>query len=417
MNGMENKDGPGRPGEWLAPFAALKKRDFRYFWIGNLAIFNAFQMGMVASGWLIYTLTNAALALGIISLAWGVPTVVFSLWGGAVADRVRKRDLLLATQVGAMLAHGVITVLILLGLIQFWHLVVSAVFSGVLFAFALPARHGIIPELVEDTQIPAAVALGATAMNFCRVVSPAIAGVLLKFIGIPGVYLVTLGSYLVVVASTLMIRRGRRPVKAEGSTVLKDLFEGLSFVRSSRLIRLLLFVAFATILVGTPYGNLMPVFAKKVFAVGETGLGLLMASVGLGALCGSVLSSWLAGGARKGVLMLASGLVFGLSLVLFGVSPGMGWAMGFLFFVGLSSSTYFVATNTILISSTPPPLVGRVMSIYMITWGLQPLGVVPFSLLTDLAGARAAMVLAGLLLVAITGLMVASPGLRRLIRP
>ncbi len=371
----------------IAAFNTLKSRDFRRFWISMIFFYNAMQMGMVARGWLVYTLTDSPLALGLVSAGWGLPMVLFSLYGGVITDRFRKRNLMLITQAGLFLNALAIAILINTELIALWHLVAGSVFSGFVLALGLPARQAFVMELVGKKDLLNAVALNSMAMNLCRIASPALAGVLIKFIDIPGVYWLIVVSYIVNIFLMTTIPAGERIEGKEDVSIADDLKEGLRYVRNSPIILTLMLLAFIPILVALPYQMLMPVFAKTIFQAGETGLGLLMSAVGIGALTGSLILSTLKDFRHKGLLMLAAGFVFGVFLILFSQSGTLYLACFFLLFSGIGSSLYYTLTNTLIMGNTPEELTGRVMSIYMMTWGLMPLGTLPAGALAETFGA------------------------------
>ena len=416
--------GPGRPGMMpggprpkmrLSALSSLRIRNYRWLWFGMIGFFNSMQMQMVAGGWLVYTMTDSPMALGLVSAGAGVPMLLLSLIGGTVADRVSKRNLLLVTQVLIFIQMAIITILIVTDLLAIWHLVLASVISGIIFSFAMPARTAFIVDLVGQDDLLNAVALNSMAMNICRIASPALAGLLLKWIDIPGVYWVILFSYALGVFTTIMIPPGgTMPAKAD-VPLLKDMVEGLKFVKSNYIILALMILVFIPIFTAMPFQMLMPVFARTVFQAGETGLGLLMSAVGAGALVGSSIIASLGNFRRKGVLMLATGMVFGVALILFGQSDSLRSGAFFLIFVGGGSSMFMTLTNTLIMSNTPQELIGRVTSIFMMTFGLMPLGVLPAGAIAEAFGAPITVVIGGvLLLVFLLAATATQPRLRRL---
>jgi MFS family permease len=376
-------------------FGPLKNRGFRLYWFGNLATHNGIQMSIVVRGWLVYTLTDNATALGLVAAAFGVPMLLVSLYGGAVADRVRKRNLILLTQTVGFVVLAAVGVLISLEAIKFWHLMVSAFLTGILFAFALPARQALVVELVGSEQMLSAVALGSIGMNLCRIASPALAGVLIKLLGVPGAYWLTVASNLLSVLFTYYLPPGVKPEPRAGVGLGRDLWEGLLFVKNSTVVLVLLTAALVTVVLAMPYQTLMPVFAKTIFQAGETGLGILMSAIGVGALAGSMVVNRFGRFRRQGLVMLISGVSFGLFLVLFAYAPNLPAAFALLSAATFGSSIFFVLTNTLLINNTPREYTGRVMSLFMMTWGLQPVGSLPAAALADRFGAPLAVALGG----------------------
>ena len=371
----------------MEAFKALGNRDFRWYWAGLLAAFNSMQMQMVARGWLVYTMTDSSLALGLVTAGFGISMFVFSLYGGAIADRVNKRNLMVITRGGIGLVSLIITILITFDRIELWHLIISSFISGVFMAFNMPGRQAFLMELMGKDALLNAIALNSIALNICRIGSPALAGVLIKLIGLKGVYWIISLSNVVVVLTLLMIPPGKVEKSDNRARILKDVLEGFTYVRQNRIILLLLLLGFVPILTAMPYQLLMPVFAKTVFKAGETGLGLLMSAVGLGALSGSTLIASLGDIKSKGLVQIFAGFIFGGFLILFALSPSIIFALVFLFVAGIGSSMYMTLNNTLVMTHTPEELVGRVMSIYMMTFGLMPLAALPAGALADIIGA------------------------------
>ncbi|MHB8842743.1 MAG: MFS transporter [Candidatus Aquicultor sp.] len=371
------------------PLYSLKNRSFRILWLGMFASMNAMQMAGIAGGWLVYTMTNSPLALGIVMAGSGIPLILLSLFGGAVADRVRKRNLLLLTQASLCAISVAITGLVVFKVIVLWHLVVASFVSGTVSSFNLPARQAFLMELVNEDELTNAIALNSAAGNICQIGSPALAGVLLTIINIPGVFGIVALGYGLAFFSLLLLPKGEKPLKKtdQRASVKKDVLEGLRYVRSNPTLLSLLLMAFVPLITATSYFPLMPVFAKTIFKAGETGLGFLMSSAGIGAFCGSFFLAALGDFRRKGVLMLSSGMLFGFSLVCFGMTWNLVVAMAFLFFVGAGGSMFLTLIMSLIMSNTPPALTGRVMSIFIMTWGLMPLAALPAGALAQLFSA------------------------------
>jgi len=399
----------------LAAFVALRNRNFLWYWLGMLASFNGMQMQMVARGWLVYTMTDSPMDLGLVTAGAGIPMVLFSLYGGAVADRVSKRNLLLVTRGGIAVITLVISLLISFKVIAVWHLMVSSVLSGLFMSFYMPGRQAFVMELVGKDAILNAVALNSMAMNICRVASPALAGILIKYIGTAGVYwLVTLSGFLVVF-TLAMIPAGKPAMVRPNVPLMADMVEGLRYVRNNSTIMLLLLMAFVPVITAMPYQTLMPVFARSVFKAGETGLGLMMSSVGIGALVGSTFLASVGDIRHKGILQIITGAVFGLSLLFFSLSGSLPLAMFFLVFLGGGSSIFMTLNNTLLMTSTPEAMTGRVMSLAMMTFGLMPLASLPVGALAEFLGAPLTMAMGSAIFFAfIVIVALFHPPLRRL---
>lgn len=399
----------------VSTFGSLAVPGFRWFWLANVGFFGAMQMQTVAQGWIVYEMTGDPLSLGGISAAMGVPMLVCSLFGGVLADRVVKRDLLMVTQASLGTITLVVAALIAAGLIQYWHLLAAAVVSGIIFSFNMPSRQALIPELVGDRMLANAVAINSSGMNLMRMAGPAIAGVLLSAIGAAGVYFVMVGCYVFVIAMMLMVPRtqvGRGRIHAP---VLDALREGVVYLFHAPVVLTLIGAEFVLVLAGMSYQTLLPVFARDVLEVGPSGLGALFSAVGVGALIGSMAVAALARLPRRGAMLLGSGVLFGAGLIGFALSSSFVLALSFLGLVGVGSSAYMALNNGLVMGIVAPAMRGRIMSVYLFTFGLQPLGTVPLSAIAAAFGAPLAVGLGGAILAAtMSSLAIFRPSVRRL---
>jgi MFS family permease len=390
---------------WKRPFLALQERDFRNLWVGMLPGTLAMQMGMVTTGWVAYDISGSATSVGFVALGSGIPMLTLGLFGGVVADRFPKRRTLLLTQSLIGIAAAINAVLVLTGVIQIWQLMVVAVLQGIGFAFNMPSRQAFVAQLISRERLMNAVALNNAGMNFSRVIGPSIAGALIAWIGPGEVYVLMALMYAFVVYSLTRIPQSGAPIggtkRPPPLTALRD---GLGYIRSNATVFTLLVLAFAPVLLGMPYQQLMPVFAEEVFNVGASGLGLLLSVNGIGALIGSLMVAGMSGGfRRRGLLQMAFGIVFGLSIAVFAFGQSYPLALAMLLVVGMVSAGFQSLNSTLVISNTDPAYHGRVMSVYMLTFSAMPLGVVPFGALSDAFGAPITIGIGGLLLAAVIG--------------
>ncbi|MBA7609052.1 Enterobactin exporter EntS [subsurface metagenome] len=399
----------------VTTFTSLKNRHYRWFWLGMLASFIGIHLQLVARNWLVYEMTGSALALGIVIAAWGLPILLLSLYGGAVADRVKKRNLLIVTQV----ANGIITLIIAILIategILLWHLIAAAALTGIIFAFHVPARLAIIPELVQKREILNAIALNSTGMNLSRFVGFAIGGALLGVIGVAGVYYVVVFCFFVSAALLFMLPVVEKVRQRAVTSIKVDMMEGLRYIYHSPLLRSLLAMAFVSIAFGLPYMNLMPVFAVDIFDVGEFGLGFLLGMAGLGSLIGSLILASLGDFRRKGLLCIGLAFGFGATVALFGFSDSYPLSLVLLIAVGLLGAGYLAVNNTLIQSKVPHEMLGRVMSIYVMTFAMMPLGTLPLGAVSEAIGAQLAIGAGGIIVVLFTlGMAIFHPRLRRL---
>jgi MFS family permease len=406
----------GRDPVILRVYPALGNAAYRLLWLGLLPSTLAVQMNQVASPYTAFTLADSAAVLGLVSLAQGLPMMLLGLVGGVVADRVPRRSVLIGSQSALGLAAAMLAGLGLLGGLQVWHVIAATLVQGAAFAFNMPARQAYIAELVSRPQLASAVGLNSATQNFGRIAGPAVAGVLLALpgIGLIAAFLAIAGMYCVALLTLLRLPHGhassnpRAAVKEDSRT---QLIEGLRYVRGSPTILALIGMNLIVVAFGMPYQTLMPVFAERVYAAGASGLGLLLAGSGAGALAGAVCVAALSGFSRPSLLQLGLAVALGVSLVVFAITRWFPLAVGLLVVIGFLFSAFSALNNTLIMSRTEPHLTGRVMSMYLLTWGAMPVGAVPLAWLAEHAGAPLAMAIAGVVVV------VGVTGLTRLLAP
>jgi len=342
-------------------------------------------MGTVAQGWLVYQLTGSAFALGWVGSGWSISTLLLSLYGGAVADRVEKRDLLIWARLAMALNTLAIALLISTGAIQIWHLVVNSLLSGVCFSFMMPAGQAIVSELVDREALLNAVSLNSVGMGLMGIFSASLAGYLVEVVGVAGAYYAMVGFYVIALFSLTKLPRTGRGERSPVS-VWADLREGVRYIRSHSVIHALLGLVLARVLFAMPYRTFMPKFAQEVMGMDASGLGVLMAAPGVGALISSLATASLGDFRGKGKLLLASGVIMGGSLFLFANTTSLALVLLFLGLVGAAGNACMVANNTLIQANSHDRLRGRVMSVYMMMWGLMPLGTLPAGAIADRMG-------------------------------
>jgi MFS family permease len=411
---------PAAVGAWQRTFASLRPPTYRWFWSGLLAYFFGFQMDMIARGYLAFDLTGSATALGIVSVAWGVPLLFLSLVGGAVADRVEKRDLLLVTQGAMALAALTMAILVQTDLIQIWHIVMLGFFLGVVWSFAIPSRQAMVPELVSEHNLMNALALNNSAMNTCRIVGPSLAGGLIAvpFFGVAGVYYMIAALYAVSTLTLVRVPRSGLAAARVHERMWQGIATGLRYVTTNSALTVLIGIACVAIILGMPYMTLLPVFAEDVHNVGAVGLGAMSTMVGMGAIVGSLFIAYFSTYPHRAALQLVLGVAFGVGVFLFGGAPTFALALPALALVGLTFNGYLTINNTLIFSHARRELHGRVMSVYMLTWSLMPLAALPMSILADVVGPEPTVATAGVLVALfIGGVAVLYPAYRKLGSP
>ena len=441
MRGPLMRGGPGggelpvtlAPGGWLRTFGSLQNRNFRWFFGGNVASWIGQNMQMVASGWLVYDLTGSPLALGGTMAITAVPILLFSPFGGVITDRVSKRNLLIVTQSAIGLITLIMAILIATHQIQYWHILASSLITGAIFAFNMPGRQALIVEIVGDETLMNAIALQSGGMNLTRIIGPSIAGVLMLFIGIAGVYFINVAFCAASVFALFMIPITSTTELKVARTITEEFFEGINFIRRSPTLLMLLIMGVVPMLFVMSYAVFMPIFARDLWHVGELGLGVLNSVPGIGGLIGSLTVASLGNFERKGWLLLICAIANGLALGLFSLSPSLHLSspsltvMGIIFpasflialliliVVGSAQVGYQAVNNTLIQTIITDDIRGRIMSVYMMAFGLMPLGVLPASYIADVWGAQVAVGSGGILLALFAlGVGILYPRFRRL---
>ncbi|MBI4200995.1 MAG: MFS transporter [Chloroflexi bacterium] len=377
---------------------ALRFRDYRLFWCGQLISVLGFQMLIVAQGWLIYDLTGSKVQLGLVGLASAVPSILLNLFGGVVADKVDIRRLIIVLQSLSALVMLVLATLTLTHLVEPWHLMAVAFLMGAMGAFDGPSRQAIFPHLIQRDAMMNAVALNSATWQSSRIIGPALAGVLIALVG-PAITFYMAAAGFVVFALFLAAVRMPRLKRTSSTNVFADMVEGLKYIRSNRTFLFLLGMSFFNSFFGMSYIFLMPVFQKDVLGVGPSGLGVLLGMGGAGALLGTVLVASLGNIRSKGLMLIGGAVAFGCLLMLFAYSH---WFLASLLLValaGASASIYLILIQGTLQMLVPNQFRGRVMGFWGMTYQIMPLGGFQAGVLATFVGPSLAVALGGLAVV------------------
>lgn len=378
-------------------FSSLKVKYFRIYWLGMFVSLIGTWIQTVAQSWLVFQLTNSAFLLGVVGFLGSIPIFVLSLFGGVLADRVNKRNILIFTQAAFMLLAFLLAILTQFKFITPLQIMSIALLNGIIMAFDAPARQSIVVELVGKKHLFNAIALNSVSFNSSRIIGPAIAGVLVSVIGMSGCFYLNGFSFLAVIIALFFIKFDPKVIQKNNSA-LKDLKEGLSFISHNSLILALVSMVAAMSFFGISYVILMPVFVNNVLHSGVKGLGVLMSSAGFGALIGALILARLGDFKYKGRLLITSAFLFSLSLIIFSLSKSYALSIISLMFVGCTSVIPIALVNTLLQINVPDEFRGRVMSLFMITFaGVVPFGNLISGSLAQSFGVSAALTFCGLI--------------------
>jgi MFS family permease len=391
-------------------FAALRHRNFALLWSGLIVSNVGTWMQNVAQGWLILQLTNSPLWLGLLGLSFAIPMISLPLIGGAVADRVDRVRLLYVTQSGMAVGAIGLAILTWTGKVQAWHILVAAFLGSALLAFDSPARQALMPDLVPPRDLLNAMSLNAATYNGAALLGPALAGVLLAPLGAGSLFFVNGVSFVAVLIALLLLRDVRRRAGGPQASLARSMRAGLAYAWRTRLILALLVLSSLVAVFARSYQNLLPIFARDIWHAGAQGYGILLSSAGAGAVVGAFGLASIRKARRQGRLLVVSGVLFGVSISCFAISPSFVLGVLFLFLSGLTSTVFGTIIATFLQLEAPNELRGRVLSLYSITLiGLPSLGALASGAVAEwlggLSGAPHAVLLGGLMALAMVILL------------
>ncbi len=382
-------------------FASLRHRNYRYFWIGTLVSNIGDWMDNVAFNWLMWELTGSGAYLGLLALFRAAPILVFTLFGGALADRMERRRLLQITQVGAMVLALILSALVITGAVEVWHVFVIASGRGIVMSINMPTRQAMISDIVERKDLTNAIALNSATMNLTRILGGSIGGILITIIGTGGVFLVNGLSTIILIVTLAFMVIPPLAVDLRRRSLLRSIGDGLSYIKASDILLSLIILALAPMILGMPYMTLLPIFADEVLGIGNEGYGVLVAFTGIGAMAGALTIAATANMRHRGRTMLILMMVFGVMLLIFSQSSNATLSFALLLGVGAGQTTYMALNNTLLQTHASDEMRGRVMSVFFLNRGMVPLGTVGAGFATEFIGVQWTVTVMAAMLVAL----------------
>jgi MFS family permease len=379
------------------PLRALRHRNFRLFFGGQTISLMGTWMTRLATSWLVYRLTGSPFLLGVVGFAGQIPTFVLAPLAGVWVDRLNRRNVLVVTQVLAMLQSLALAALTLSHRINIREVILLSAFQGLINAFDMPGRQTFLVEMIEDKQdLGNAIALNSSMVNMARLVGPSLAGAVIALSSEGYCFLIDGVSYLAVILSLLLMRTKPASIKRSTESVLVELREGWKYVSGSAPIRTILLL-FATVsLMGWPFTVLMPIFAGKILHGGPHTLGFLMGAVGLGALISAISLAMRKTVLGLGKMIAISTAAFGVGLIGFGFSRIFWISLVLMLVSGFGMMQQMAASNTIIQTIVEDNKRGRVMSFYTVAFvGMAPFGSLLAGGLAHLIGAPYTVMFSG----------------------
>ncbi len=406
----------GAAREWPPIVRALRNINFRYFWTGNFLSNIGTWMQNVAQGWwVVLNMQDSAFWLGVVGFAGSIPFLIFMLFGGVIADRVNKRRLLLVTQTIMMVLAFILAVLAYLHRLNVWELIVLAFLNGTAMAMNNPSYQALVPKLVCKEDLTNAIALNSAQFNMSRILGPTLGGYAMAAFGVAGNFFLNGISFVAVLVALGRIRYPEEKTIRHQS-LLQSLVSGFRYVRSKPEMHVLMWMITTSSFLSIPFLTFIPYFAKNQLHVGESGLGLLLAASGTGAVLGAVTVAWQGSLRHRGRIIAFCGASVYTLIVVFCYSQSVAVSQVCMFFEGYGMILTLSCVSVVMQQLSSDEMRGRVMSIYGTAFaGLPPLGaLLAGELSRHIPTSHALAVMSGLSAAAYLTFFAFSPALRNL---
>ncbi len=421
---MSNQVLPSKPGRQFnrlrhGPLRAFSHQRFGLFWFYSLLSIVSFFMILIVRGWLILDLTDSAFMVTAVNAAQLIPMLVLPLLGGVLADRGKRKMLLLVTDTFNLLSLLVMAVLLFAGWIEVWHVFALSLANGVAFSFAMPARTSVVPDLVGEGDVPSAIALFSTIFSLGQIAGPAPAGFIIGAWGMGTTFLVAAGILVpaLIGMATFPVPRHagayRPDVDKPKESVVQSILGGFRYVRRQQLIVGLLLLGLVVTMFIMPFQAIMPVIIRDILGRGPEDLGILMTASGVGAFCGSISVAVANELRRLSTMMMMAGVGVGFILIFFSLSSIYPMSLLLAFALGLFVQMFMTSNFTLVQMATPDELRARVISMRFIAIGLGPIGMISLGIAAEVYGPQPSLVVMAVINIALVALIfIAMPAMR-----
>src|ERR1051326_1110364 len=360
---------------WRHTFRALRHRNYRLFFWGQLVSLVGTWMQQTAMSWFVYQITNSKFLLGLVAAVGSAPMVLSSVWGGALADLYPKRSILVATQSAQMMCAFLLATGVWLRVATPWFIMIVAALNGIAMGFDMPARQAFTVEMASREDLLNAISLNSSIVNGARVVGPSVAGLMIGAVGVAMCFFLNGLSFIAVIAGFLLMRLPRFERKIEIASPGEHAWNGVAYSMKHPRVRTILLLFLAVGVFGWSYAVLMPAFARDVLRRGANGYGILMSASGSGALVGALIVATYGHLFTPRKLALGGVWLFSAALLAFAFTRNFTLALLFLFVAGFGMLLFFSTSNTVLQTIVPDEMRGRVMGVWSLVFGAMiPLG-------------------------------------------
>ena len=381
-------------------FSSFKDPTFRIYFIGLLFMMASVNMQFVARSQLAYDLTKSPLAVGIVGSGFAPPILLLSIFGGSISDQFDKKKIIQLGQLGMVILASIVAISIFLEVVTIYHLIVASVLQGVMWAFLVPARQSLIPDLVEKKLIVNAIALSGSGMALMTFLGPGIGGFLYSLFGPGVVYIFICLLFLFALLFNQFLPNAYKSKSKSGSRT-EQIKEGLKYIVGNSVLSWLLVIAMVTTVLTMPLRSLMPVLMDELFSRGADAVGLMLSIIGLGSLIGSLIFAGLKKG-KRGIALISALLISGFAILITSLSNLFLIIIIMMFFIGIGDAGRRSLNNALLMEEADPDYRGRVNGVYTMNFGLMPLGTIPIAALASAYGIGLALLASSIVLLAFT---------------
>ena len=399
-------------------FHSLGNSNYRKFWISLIFLMAGINMQHLARGQLAWDLTHDAFLVALVGAGFAPPILIFGLFGGSLADRWNRRRMIQYAQLIVSLVALFVAISIVMKFVTIWVLFGAALTQGLCWSFMMPARQAIIPQLVPDGELTNAVALNASGMALMTLSGPAIGGLAYWWIGPEATYFLMSGLMFVAFLMMTRVRVARPDAAAPGrrrENVFNSVLDGIRYSARNKTILVLLLLTLATTMTSQSFRSLMPAQVDLVFGGDAKELGILMSTIGVGALIGSLFIAGLTENVKRGVVLLVAGALSAVAILVSTYVTVFVIGIVAMLALGLGDSGRRALNSALILEQTDAEHRGRVMGIYMLNFGLRPIGAIPLGILAERTSLQTSFAVAGaVLLVSVILTWILAPRIRNL---
>ncbi len=402
---------------FMAAFDSLRIRDFRFMWFGQVSSATALHADILARSWLTWQLTGSTVAVALVNLMRTIPMLTLGIFAGVIADRFDKKKILFMIQAWTIVIYVGIATVVLLDIVELWHVYAYSLLIGFGFAVNQPVRMSFIPRLVSKDQLLNALSLSSIAINSTRLGGPAIIGFLIAFTGVGSAFVISAVMYAIALWTTTRIRTSGAPSadRGGGGSVFSDLMEGFRFLGENRLVLVLVLLALGPLSFGHSWTQMLPAFVDEVLDADAGLLGIITSIGAIGGLTGGLFIASRGNIPHKGTVMIGAGLLYGTALMLFGLVSWLFAVIPIVIMIGVSQTVFRAANTSTLLENAPDRLRGRIVSVTLLDTAIGPVAALLAGFIADRAGVAAALFTIGVICFGIVALVaVTYPKIRRI---